>query len=72
MDSPGANIQANVDLQEEVKRLSMKMHEVRKEINLKYNVFIQRELSRLETEMEQRIVKYFGSFAKVQMKLSQF
>ena len=56
-------------MQDEQERLSLEMNEVRKEIANKYNVFIERELSLLEAEMESRLLKYVSALNKVQTKI---
>jgi hypothetical protein len=40
------------------------MSEIKKEINVKYNQFIEKELRRLEKEMESKILKFIQAFGK--------
>ena len=40
------------------------MNEIRKEINMKYNQYIENELRRLEREMETKILKFIQAFGK--------
>ena len=40
------------------------MNEIKKEINMKYNQFIEREVKRLEKEMESKILKFIQAFGK--------
>jgi|LakMenEpi03Aug12_release.lakeMendotaPanAssembly.Ray.scaffolds.fasta_scaffold5253092_1 hypothetical protein len=42
------------------------MNEIKKEINVKYNQFIEKELRRLEKEMEIKILKFIQAFGKSQ------